>query len=275
MRQIVIIIASLLLISTVSAETLNARIEAGKPVRLGFANEKPWAYLDSDGKPTGLINDYTIDILKRMGISQIEPVFTEWGGLIPGLRAKRFDIITGGMYILGSRCQKIAFSEPIGRFRDAFIVPKGNPKDIHDYPDVVRESARLVTGVGYNMVTSARDAGLSESLIIQVPGPTEILSAVKEGRAEVGAVPYFTALYLAKQAPDSISVSDPARATSQTGHYIGIGFRKEDNAFVERFDEVQAKYMGSPQMLEQVKKYGYREAQYPDGIATSRLCQRQ
>ena len=41
------------------------------------------------------------------------------------------------MYILKSRCANINFSDPIGVFGDAMLVPKGNPKNINNYQDVI------------------------------------------------------------------------------------------------------------------------------------------
>jgi polar amino acid transport system substrate-binding protein len=34
-------------------------------------------------------------------------------------------MVTGGMYILKSRCANMNFSDPIGVFGDAMLVPKG------------------------------------------------------------------------------------------------------------------------------------------------------
>ena len=100
------------------------RVEAGEPIRLGFANEVPWAYPGEGNEPLGFVNAYTLGVLEEMGIESIEPVVTDWGGLIPGLRAGRFDIITGGMYILESRRENVAFSEPMAQVSGAFILPE-------------------------------------------------------------------------------------------------------------------------------------------------------
>ena len=67
------------------AGPLMDRIEAGKTIRLGFANEIPWAYPGEGNKPLGFANAITIGVLKEMGYENIEPVVTDWGGLIPGL----------------------------------------------------------------------------------------------------------------------------------------------------------------------------------------------
>ncbi len=110
------------------AGPLMDRIKAGETIRIGFANEVPFAYPGADGSPMGFVNAEAMGVLAKMGYTKIEPVQTEWGGLIPGLQAGRFDIITGGMNILKARCENIAFSEPMATVGDAFIVAKGNPK---------------------------------------------------------------------------------------------------------------------------------------------------
>ena len=103
-------------LGSASAASLLEKAKAGETVRIGFANENPWAYPGDNNVPRGFVNAIAIGILNEMGITKIQPVVTDWGGLIPGLKANRFDVITGGMYILKSRCENINFSDPIGIF---------------------------------------------------------------------------------------------------------------------------------------------------------------
>lgn len=258
---------------TAVAGPLQERIDDGKTIRIGFANEVPWAYPGDNNAPLGFANAHTIGVLKAMGYTNIEPVVTEWGGLIPGLKAGRFDIITGGMYILNSRCNNIEFSEPMGQFGDAFIVQKGNPKGIQNYQDVKNKDARLVTGAGYNSVEAAKKEGVPDSQVMQVPGPTEILAAVRIGRADAGAVTYFTALNLAEQSNGAVEVTDPSALPDWTLNYVGIGFRPEDSDFLKAFNKAQAEYLGSDDMLESVKEYGYTQSQLPGDVTTAWACE--
>lgn len=255
-----------------AAQGLLERVQAGEPVRLGFANEVPWAYPGENNKPLGFVNAHVLGVLDKMGITNIEPVVTEWGGLIPGLQANRFDIITGGMYILNSRCENVNFSDPMGVFGDAFVVAKGNPKEIQTYEDIKGSDAILATGAGYNIVEVAKKEGIPEGNIMQVPGPTEILAAVKAGRADAGGVTYFTALNLAKENMDAVEVTDPSKLPEWTLNWVGIGFRKSDTAFLEAFNEAQAEYLGSGEMLAAVAEYGYTEAQLPGDVTTEYAC---
>ena len=167
-----------------SAGALSDRINAGEPIWLGFATAIPWAYPGDAGEPLGFVNALTLVVLKEMGITNYETSVNEWSGLIPGLQADRYDIITGGVYILKSRCENINFSDPIGLFGDAFLVPAGNPKNIHTYQDVISSGATLVTGTGFNTVEAAKKEGVPEGQMMLVAGEVEILAAMNVGRAD-------------------------------------------------------------------------------------------
>lgn len=252
--------------------TLLEKAMAGDAVRIGFANEVPWAYPGEDNEPLGFVNAIATGILNEMGITNIEPVVTDWGGLIPGLNANRFDIITGGMYILASRCENVTFSEPIGVFGDAFIVPAGNPKGIQTYDDIRDMGAVIVTGAGYNIVEVAKKEGIEDSNIMQVPGPTEILAAVRAGRADAGGVTFFTARVLAAESEGEIDITDPSLLPAWTFNWVGIAFRHEDADFVAAFNDALASWIGSDAMMAAVAEYGYTDSQLPGDGRTEYAC---
>lgn len=260
------------LTATQAQADLLEKAKAGETIRIGFANEIPWAYPGEGNKPMGFVNAYTLGVLKEMGITNVEPVVTEWGGLIPGLKANRFDMITGGMYILKERCENVAFSDPIGTFGDAFVVKKGNPKGLNNYQDIKNKGAIFVTGAGYNQIKVAKKEGIPDDNIMQVPGPTEILAAVKAGRADAGGVPYFTALNLVKENADAVEVTDPAKLPKWTQNWVGIAFRKDDTAFVNAFNEAQKSYLGTDAMLNSLAQYGYTKSQLPGDVTTDYAC---
>lgn len=255
-----------------SAQSLLEKADKGEPIRIGFANEIPFAYPGDDGSPKGFVNVLTIGVLKKMGYEKIEPVQTEWGGLIPGLNADRFDIVTGGMNILASRCENIAFSEPIATVGDGFIVAPGNPKKIGDYKSLVDNNAVMVTGAGYSNIEAAKAAGVPESNIMQVPGPTEILAAVKAGRADAGAGTYFTMKQLADSSGGAVEATDPNAMPEESFNWAGIGFRKADTAFLDKFNAALKEYLGSEEMLAAVAEYGYGKGSLPGDRTTEWVC---
>lgn len=254
------------------AASLLEKAKAGETIRIGFANEQPWAYPGEGNKPLGFVNAIVLGTLKAMGIEKIEPVVTDWGGLIPGLKANRYDIITGGMYILKSRCENVDFSNPIGVFGDVFVVAKGNPKKIQTYEDIKSSSSILVTGAGYNIVEVAKKQGIADGSIMQVPGPTEMLAALLAGRADAVGTNYFGGKVLADQSKGKAELTDPGKLPEWTKNWVGIGFRKDDTDFLKAYNEAQAKYLGTDAMMKAVAEYGYGKDQLPGDATTEFAC---
>ena len=91
-------------------------------IRVGFANEAPFGFATPDGKLTGEAPEVAKAVLAKMGIAQVDGVLTEFGSLIPGLKAGRFDIIAAGMFINPKRCAEINFSEPSYGIGQAMLV---------------------------------------------------------------------------------------------------------------------------------------------------------
>ncbi|MFB9985721.1 ectoine/hydroxyectoine ABC transporter substrate-binding protein EhuB [Mesorhizobium kowhaii] len=267
---VIAIALSAMAAATAIAGPLTDRIAAGKPIRLGFANEVPAAYLGKSGEPEGFVNIMTLDVLKKMGYDKIEPVQTEWGGLVPGLQAGRFDIITGGMFILASRCENVAFAEPIYKAGEAFLVPAGNPKHLRNYDDLLKSG---VTGAGYANIQHAKAAGVDAAKIMEVPGPPEILAAVQAGRADAGAGTPILVGELAAGSRGKLEVTDPAAMPKDSFNWGGLAFSKEDQEFIAAFNAALKEYIGSEEMMKAVAKYGYTKDWLPgDENNTKWIC---
>lgn len=251
------------------ADGLTDRIAEGKPIRLGFATAIPWAYPGDNGEPLGFVNALTLVVLEEMGITNYETSVNEWAGLIPGLQADRYDIITGGMYILKSRCENINFTDPIGLFGDAFLVPAGNPKNIHTYKDVIKTGARLVTGAGFNTVEAAKKEGVPDDQMMLVAGEVEILAAMKAGRADAAVQTFFGAKEHVDKSDGKFEVTDPAKLPKWTQNWVGIGMRKSDTEFLEAFNTAMAKVIGGEKWMAAVAPYGYTEFQLPGPDAST------
>lgn len=257
--------------TTVLAGPLQDRIDAGETVRIGFANIPMWGYPNENGEADGFTNDIAIQVLASMGLTNIEPVVTDWGGLIPGLRAERFDLITGGMYVLGSRCENVAFSEPVARSGDGILVAAGNPEDINSYTDILESGHIMVTGAGYNTVEAARNLGIANENIMQVPGPTEMLAALIAGRADAAVLTDFEAQHLAAD-HEEVDLADPSQMEEWSKNYAAIGFRHADQDFVDRFNEALAAYIGSDEMMALVSEHEYTEVHLPGDTTTEWAC---
>lgn len=253
------------------AGTLEDRIKDGKSIRLGFAAAPPWAYAGNDGSAKGFVNGIAIDVLKRMGHTNIEPVLTDWASLIPSLKAGRVDIVTGGMYIIKARCENMDFSDPIGAFGDAFVVPKGNPKNLKTYQDLIDQNLVMVAPSGYNTLADAKDAGVPKSNIMEVPGTTEALAALRTGRVDAVPINVLEAKHAADM-DDKFDMSDPELFVGRDKQVVGVGFRPEDSAFREAFNKAMKDYMGSDEMMATVTPDDYIKAFLPGDRTTEEAC---
>lgn len=250
----------------VTADSITDRLDSGKKLRLGYAVSVPWAFTTEDGKPTGFVNDLTLLALEEMGIplSNVEGHIVDWAGLIPGIQANRYDLITGGMYILKSRCENINFSNPIGIFGDAFMVPIGNPMGINNYQDIIRTGATVATGAGFNTVEAAKREGVPDSQMLLVAGEMEVLASIMAGRADAGIMTHAGATaQVAKAGGGKYEVTNPKDLPIWTQNHVGIGFRLADTDFIEMFNAAMLKVIGTKAWMDAGAPHGYTNVQLP------------
>lgn len=256
-----------------------ARAREEGTIRVGFANEPPYAYLESaSGRLTGESPEIARAVLKQMGVGEVEGVLTEFGSLIPGLKAGRFDVIAAGMYILPERCKEIAFSNPTYSVGAAFIVARGNPKKLHSYADVARNPrARLAVVAGAVERSYAKESGIADERIIVFPDAPSGLEGVRAGRADAFAGTSLTVNSLLSRADSdalerAAPFEDPVIQGKRVRGYGAFGFRKEDRKLIDAFNKGLAQYIGSPAHLETVKPFGFTAAELPQGATAAALC---
>jgi len=86
----------------------------------------PWNLTDSSGKIVGFEVDLANDLCKRIGV-ECKIIAQDWDGMIPGLKAGKFDVIMDGMSITDERKKEIDFSKPYAAPPTAFMAEKDNP----------------------------------------------------------------------------------------------------------------------------------------------------
>src|SRR5690606_33240257 len=122
------LIATLLALaaSPLQAVTL-LQIQERGVLRVAVANDIPYGYRDLENQPQGVGPDVARHIAKQLGIKNIEWISTTFSALIPGLRARRFDMAAAEMAILPQRCGHVLFSQPNSSYGENLLVAKGNP----------------------------------------------------------------------------------------------------------------------------------------------------
>jgi len=264
--------------SEAGSTTLEQARKAGI-IKVGFANEAPYAYLDStSSKLTGEAPEIARVILNRLGIKEIEGVLTEFGSLIPGLQAKRFDIIAAGMYILPARCKQVAFSNPTYGIGEAFLVKAGNPKGLHSYETLaVSKNATLGVVAGTVERGYARKTGVPDDRVQVYPDSPSAVEGVSAGRIDAYAGTSLTIQDIVSKVTDgalerAVPFTDPIIDGKSVRGYGAFAFRQSDQAFVDAFNRELANFIGTPEHRELVKPFGFTEQELPGDVTAAQLC---
>jgi polar amino acid transport system substrate-binding protein len=235
-------------------------------IRVGFANEAPFGFATPEGKLTGEAPEVAKAVLNAMGIPQVDGVLTEFGSLIPGLKAKRFDVIAAGMFITPKRCAEIAFSEPSYGIGQAMLVKAGNPKQIADYGSIVaNKDLKLAVMAGAVEVGYAKDAGVPQAQLVVLPDQSSLLAAVQAGRADAAALTALSIADMAKKGEgvESTKPFGEVAGKSVKGHG-GFGFRKDDKALLQAFNAQLKTFIGSPEHIALVEPFGFGKDYLPN-----------
>jgi polar amino acid transport system substrate-binding protein len=275
-RGLIGLVAGLATAATFGAAQAQTTLEQAKAdgyIRVGFANEAPYGFATPDGKLTGESPEVVKAVLAKMGISQVDGVLTEFGSLIPGLQAGRFDIIAAGMFITPKRCEQIQFSEPTYGIGQAFLVSEGNPKGIKDYSSIA-DNGDLKLAVMAGAVESgyAKDSGIGLDQLVVLPDQSSLVKAVQAGRADAAAL-------TANSIADMASKNEGVESTEPFGTVAGqsvvghgaIGFRKDDTDLYEAFNAELKKFIGSDEHIALVTPFGFGKGFLPSKT-TAELC---
>lgn len=265
-------------IPVANAATL-AQIKAQGYVRAATANEVPYGYMDADGKAKGIAPEVAEAVLKKMGIESVQWVVTPFGSLIPGLKANRFDLVAAEQDILPERCKQVLFSEPNSSYGDILVVSKGNPKNIHSYEDIARNSGlKLAVVNGTSHLSFAEGVGIPEDQLVIIANNADAPAAITSGRADAYATVGATAASLAKES-DGLSIADPFSDPVIKGKVMrsfgGFAFPQGSEDFVAAFNKALVDYKKTEEYKTILTTYGVNESSIVASLAkkTADICQ--
>jgi polar amino acid transport system substrate-binding protein len=248
-------------------------------IRVGFANEAPYAYARLDGTLSGEAVEVAREVFQRLGIPEMEGVLTEFGSLIPGLQAGRFDVITAGMYITPSRCEQILFADPEYQIGEALILASGNPLDLHSYEDIAANSdVRVGTGNGYLEIDYMIAVGVSEDQISTFPDDASGMAALQAGQIDVwtGTAPTLTVL-LDNSGDDNFELATPFTQPVIDGEsivsYGGAGFRVDDAELRDAFNAELQAIKDEGELINLIGQFeGFNELALPGDVTSEDIC---
>lgn len=272
-------VATMSIVAPACANDVLTKLKASKTARVGFANEAPFSFQQPDGSLAGADYDVAKVILGKLGIVKLEGVLVSFPSLLPGLLANRFDIVAAGLYIRKDRCAQVLFSEPNVVVSDTLVVLKDNPKKLHSYKDVAaNKSVKIGATSGTAVVKNALDGGIPQEQIVEFSDTTSSLAALRAGRTDGAFQTTVTAGWTVRHAKDGlVEVAMPFDAVKTNGqrvtNYTGFVFAKDAPELRDAFDRELKTFMGTPEHIAILEKYGLTPAEIPKDITTAKLCE--
>lgn len=235
---------------------------------VGISSERPYAFLDVDGRLRGAVPDVLLAALKPQGLQSLEAQVVDFNALIPGLNAGRFDVIGTGMYIRPARCRSIAFSNPITRTGGGLIVRKADLIAVGSLADLAQDAnLRVGTQSGSTQVEQLIKAGVPRHRMLLFARADEAVAGLQANRCDVV---YFPALQVNEilNAFKDRSLARVERFATEM-NYQAFGVRKQDDDLRAALNAGIARMIADGSLLTIIQRYGYGPREIPDPRMTA------
>ncbi|MFD1327078.1 ABC transporter substrate-binding protein [Mycoplana ramosa] len=220
--------ATTLLAASASAETLKIGTEGAYP---------PFNYQDSAGKLGGFDVDIGLALCAKMKV-ECEVVAQDWDGIIPGLQAKKYDMIIASMFITDERKKQVSFTDPYYLAAMTHAAPKGA-----NITDFTNEGMKGKTIGAQSGTTQANyvTAMYPDADIKLYPTQDEVNLDMANGRLDVQVGDMIPLLDWVTKNEDGKAccelIGEPITDKKFVGDGVGIAVRQEDNALRERLNQ--------------------------------------
>lgn len=235
------------------------RVKGAGEVRIGTTQEPPYAIIAPDGKLSGAALDLNRTIFEKMGIPAIRGESIDFGGLIPGVQARRFDAVSMGLMIRPQRCKAVLFSQPDLCTAEGFAVKKGNPLGLTNYQDLVKGTTRIAVCGSCIEERRALEVGVPRERLVLASDAFNAIKMLQTGRVDVVAWPDATLKdIVSKLGDDALEVVSPVEGEPIS--CSGVAFNIADRELRDEYDRVFAELKASGEFAKIVEPYGFDPA---------------
>ena len=210
-------------------------------------------------------------VLEQMGITDVEGVVVDFGALIGGLNAGRFDVVAAGMFITPERAEQVLFSDPDYCGTSAFAVEEGNPLGLTDFESVTESGANLGVLNGAVEDGYAVDSGVPDDQISRFDTTPDLFDALSAGRIDAVAL---TAITVRAQVAelDGFEATEGFVPVIDGVEQLGCGgyaFRMEDQIFRDEFNRVLNEMKENGEILPIVEEFGFTSAEIDAAVGVT------
>lgn len=211
------------------------RIVAAGVVRIGYAVEAPYAFVDSDGEVRGEAPETARLIVAQLGIERVEWVQVRFAELQSGLLERRFDVVAAGLFITPERARQVAFSAPVLAVGSGLLVQQSHAATMPDsYAGLVsRGELRVAVLSGSVEHQRLLALGLPAARLLLVPDARTGRAALRQGQVQALALSLPTLRLLAAPLPTAPAALEPLTATPLSAGLLTSGILTTESLSTE------------------------------------------
>ena len=170
----------------------------------------PLQFVDDKGQLQGMRVELANDVCKRLGLAP-EYIRTEFATMVPGLAAKRWDMINTGIFWTEER-SKLMYMIPTERAAVSFLAAKGNPLGISKIEDLAGRRVSVELGG----IEERRTREVSDIVVKQGLKPLQVLTfnnfgdafqALRAGQSDAATSIDATAMFMQQRGDFTRAIS--------------------------------------------------------------------
>ena len=185
-------------------------IKAGTLVMSINPTLPPLQYVDDKGQLQGMRVELANECCKRLGLAP-EYIRTEFATMIPGLAAKRWDMINTGIFFTEER-SKLMYMVPYEQAAISFLAAKGNPLGMKTVDDLAgRKISVELGGIEERRTREVADMvakkGLKPVTVMTFNNFAEAFQALKAGQSDAATSIDATAMFMQQRGDFTRAIS--------------------------------------------------------------------
>lgn len=227
-------------------------------LRIGYAIEPPYAYLDEQQRVTGESPETARQIAALLGISELQWVQLPFAELIPALQNRQIDMIASGLFINRDRQQRVRFTLPTLKVYPGLLVAADKQADFSsDFQENLSAERRFVVIDG--SVEAAKLSQLKQPVDkLTVSDLPAALAALKQDDGDTLLLSLPTLRNVAKQHTGFAVIElDTDAAQRLPADYVAFAFHRNDNNLFTAWNHELLAWLGSESHLQTVAPFGF------------------
>lgn len=253
------------------AQTLEQARSDG--VAIAIANEPPYAFMGTDGSPTGAGPELDKAILGEVGITRFTGEVMEYGAMIPAVQSRRATFASSGsLMITPTRCEAVIYSEPLICAGGSFVLSNKLAETVKSVKDLAAAGLTVTTCGGCVAQQLALKAGVPADKIVVFPDAPSGLKLLTDGRVDVFFHDTLATPGLFKKLVDTTKFKYVAVPDFPVGCQAAA-FNKDDVKLRDAYNQGIKNIRKSGKYTEILKKFNMEDAAYGvDTVTAAQLC---